>query len=113
MTLLGNFREGIDKIRFHLKANKPLIPGSVKMKVTLPLSAQVSLPVTPATDTDSIPANEFTAGDLNTTGGQHLGVGSTEFSGKDNQGHLASRTDQVKIISSYGRNYGLDYGNGY
>ena len=112
MALLGLFREGIDKVRFHLKANKPLIPLSVKLKVTVPPNPQVSLAIGAEPDTDSIPNNEYkNVPDLDITAAT-LGIAMVEYSAKDNQGHLAQRSDTIKVISSYGRNYGLDYGNG-
>jgi len=112
MAFLGNFREGIEKIRFHLKADRPLIPASVYMTVVHIGLPPEPLVIVPDTDSDPIPDNEFkNSPDLNITS-KPLGIAALQFGAADTHARSTQVVDTFRVTSSYGRNYGEDYGNG-
>lgn len=112
MALLGTFREGIDSVRFRMKGSEPLSPPDVTLDVTPLSQAAEPQTVVPDTDTDGIPNNEYKNDPVFGTAGKNLGLATVDYAAEDLSGNPSSRVDVVKLISSYGRNYGEDYGNG-
>ena len=112
MALLGGFREGIDKVRFHLKADRQLAPQTVQIEVAFAGGPFIPLPVVADANTDLISNNEFkNSPDLDLID-EDLGVATVKYGAVSINGKSALRQETIKVISSYGRNYGEDYGNG-
>jgi len=112
MAFLGAFKEAINHIRFRLHASKPLQPASVTLTIQPLSELPINVPMVESPDTDGIPHNEFVSATPFDTTGHNLGAGTIRLNVLGADGVPASRVDNLSLISSYGRHYGLDYGRG-
>jgi hypothetical protein len=112
MAFLGAFKEAINQIRFRLIASKPLQPASVQLILQPASELPIPIPMVESPDTDGIPHNEFVSAAPFDTTGHNLGTGTVRLSVLGADGVPGSRLDNLSVISSYGRHYGLDYGRG-
>jgi hypothetical protein len=112
MASLGEFREFYDKVRIHVRGNRQLDPASVAVQARFADAEIVDLTMVQEADTDAIPTNEFKSDpDLDLTD-KRTGFATIRTMANDTMMRPAQRLDTIRVKSTYGRNYGQDYGNG-
>lgn len=105
MATLGSFDEGLHNVLFTLKSNEPLNPATVTLTVQDAAGFVVEVPMGPGTDETVFLGTWFTEG-------REPGKASVVASGEDLAGNLSVAEGEVILTSTYGRNYGKDYGDG-
>jgi len=100
---LGILKE-LNNIRFKLSSDEPLDPATVLIVTTDAASFSEEVPMT------QIDPTHF-EGVWNTQS-RALGIATAVAQADDLSGNLGVITGEVDLISSYGRRYGQDYGNG-
>ena len=110
MALIGIFREGIENVRFTVRGLAPLSPYGLSFTVRPAGGIAEVLTLAPAQDADGIASNEFRADWVTTD--KNLGLVKAASFSVDEKGRIRSAQGNVKLVNSYGRNYGEDYGYG-
>lgn len=105
MLWLGILRDRPNGITFRLSSNEPLAPATVTLTVTdhADFSEEISM---------SRGDDDSHYNGLWDTLGRALGVAHAVASAEDLSGNLATVEGDLEVISSYGRHYGQQYGNG-
>ena len=106
MATLGVFREFFDNIRFHLTSSEPLNPATVVLTVRASDGVVTEIPMGPGVDDRFFSGTWFTEG-------RGIGTAQVVASAEDLQGNPAFAEGEVVLSSTYGRNFGEDYGDGY
>lgn len=104
MTLFLGFLKELDNVRFKLSSDEPLDPTTVLLVATDALGVSQDVPMLP-TDLQHFEG-------LWDTQARALGDAQVQVQADDLSGNLATLEADLKLISSYGRRYGQDYGNG-
>ena len=113
MALIGRVREFFEQAKFRVITNKGVGPASVFNMIRFAgETVDVPIPMVPEPDTDGIPDNEYVSADDLETEDQPLGIAVLSYGATDFGMNSAVGSDTIRVVSTYGRNYGEDYGNG-
>lgn len=105
MPTLGNFDEGLHNVLFTLRSNEPLNPATVLLTVVDAAGITTEIPMGPGVDERIFTGTWFTEG-------REPGTAKAVATAEDQGGNLSVVEGDVILESTYGRNYGKDYGRG-
>lgn len=103
MLFLGILKE-LNNVKFKLSSDQPLDPATVLLVATDAASFAEEVTMIP------IDTTHF-EGTWNTQS-RALGIAVASAQAEDFGGNLGTIQGEVQLISTYGRRYGQDYGNG-
>lgn len=106
MATLGVFDEGLHNVLFTLKADEPLNPATVVLTVVDAAGITTEIPMGPGVDETVFTGTWFTEG-------RELGTAKVVATAEDLGGNLSVVEGDVVLESTWGRNYGKDYGRGF
>lgn len=104
MTIFLGFLKELNNVRFKLSSNEPLDPATVLLVATDSVGFAQDVPMSP------VDLQHFEG--VWDTQTRALGDAVADAHADDLGGNPAAISGDLTLISSYGRRYGQDYGNG-